>query len=253
MDNIGNCKLCDKEDILQNSHIIPSSIIKSVKKGDSQLYTLSRCSSLRYENADPKEYLLCRSCEQLLNRRYEKYGLELLKKSSNVTKHSNCIEFKKFKYQKWYLYYLSIIWRASISSLSDFQQVNLSNLNDVLKQCIKKNTLRVSSEIDIDEFIKITMFRVTDKSHRLDELTIRNILMNLTHVPVQESNEHLFFFMSSGFLVQFRLTPFYIQLKDKTPFTRADMARNNQRFVRYLDITESKFLTKEFNWLIDNV
>ncbi|MDF5223352.1 hypothetical protein P3652_25600, partial [Vibrio parahaemolyticus] len=59
--------------------------------------------------------------------------------------------------------------RASISSLSDFQQVNLSNLNDVLKQCIKKNTLRVSSEIDIDEFIKITMFRVTDKSHRLDE------------------------------------------------------------------------------------
>ncbi|HAS8201555.1 TPA: hypothetical protein I7683_23085, partial [Vibrio vulnificus] len=126
-------------------------------------------------------------------------------------------------------------------------------LNDVLKQCIKKNTLRVSSEIDIDEFIKITMFRVTDKSHRLDELTIRNILMNLTHVPVQESNEHLFFFMSSGFLVQFRLTPFYIQLKDKTPFTRADMARNNQRFVRYLDITESKFLTKEFNWLIDNV
>lgn len=60
MKNTGCCKLCDQESILQKSHIIPRSLIKDLKAGDSQLYTFSLSQSPVYNNADPKELLFCR-------------------------------------------------------------------------------------------------------------------------------------------------------------------------------------------------
>ncbi|HAS6997780.1 TPA: hypothetical protein I7280_23410 [Vibrio parahaemolyticus] len=253
MKNTGCCKLCDQESILQKSHIIPRSIIKDLKAGDSQLYTFSQSHPLVYSNADPKELLLCRKCEQLLSSRYEKYGTELLKKHKEVIRHSTHIEFTKFKYQKWYLYYLSIIWRASISTLPEFEHIELGGFNDVLKNCIRKNRLAVSDFIDIDEFITITMFRVIDKSKKIEDQVIKNLMLGLTSPPEKDNDDHLFFFMSGGFLVQYRFTSLYLHVKKKTKLTKSDMSRQQHKFVRLLDITESRFLCEELNWLVENV
>ncbi|EGQ8961567.1 hypothetical protein ACKOZB_004562 [Vibrio parahaemolyticus] len=253
MKNTGCCKLCDQESILQKSHIIPRSIIKDLKAGDSQLYTYSQSHPHVYSNADPKELLLCRKCEQLLSSRYEKYGTELLKKHKEVIRHSTHIEFTKFKYQKWYLYYLSIIWRASVSTLPEFEHIELGGFNDVLKNCIRKNRLAVSDGIDIDEFITITMFRVIDKSQKIEDQALKNLMLGLTSPPEKDNDDHLFFFMYGGFLVQYRFTSLYLHVKKKTKLTKSDMSRRQHKFVRLLDITESRFLCEELNWLVENV
>tara|TARA_R110001583_G_scaffold16561_24_gene68021 strand:+ start:954 stop:1697 length:744 start_codon:yes stop_codon:yes gene_type:complete len=245
---MGVCQLCGKESILQKSHVIPRSLIKYIKGGDSQLHTFERYIPSTYSNYDPKEHLMCRVCEQYLSVNYEQYGTRLLKNHKNVIKHDDYIEFKNFEYQKWYLYYLSIIWRASISSLDDFKDINLGGYNDILKHCILNDTLSLSETISIDECILISMFRVTDKSKKLTDSILKKIMMNI--LAVKENDDHLFFFMTNGFLVQYQLTS-QILLKKKSGLKRSDASRFSKKNVKFIDITESKVLYENLNWLFD--
>ncbi|EPW3004911.1 hypothetical protein [Vibrio sp. SCSIO 43136] len=245
------CRLCNKVAILQRSHIVPSSVFKSVKAGESQLYVFEEQAKPAYRNVDPKEKLLCRDCEQFLSVNYERYGTAFTKNPKNVVKYKEHIEFKKFDYQKWYLYHLSILWRASISTLEEFSSIELGDFDPVLQQCILANSLSLGGGFSLDDFITITMFRVIDKSSRINDAAIKNIMLN----PVREgdNNDVLFFFMANGFLVQYRLNKKHIeQLRYKTR-RRTDLERNMQRFVRKVDITESAFLVDNFNWLIEQV
>ena len=109
-----NCKLCDSLDELQESHIIPRSIFKSLKRKSGQLAKVNGVSGtpLVKENSDLKEPLLCKNCEQFLSVSYEQYGTRLFKNPNGVTKKENHIEFANFEYEKYYLYLLSILWRA---------------------------------------------------------------------------------------------------------------------------------------------
>jgi hypothetical protein len=48
------CRLCNNEAELQRSHIVPNSILKSVKAGESQLYVFKENARPVYRNVDPK-------------------------------------------------------------------------------------------------------------------------------------------------------------------------------------------------------
>ncbi|MCY9877304.1 hypothetical protein OTK59_12125 [Vibrio natriegens] len=248
---MGKCRLCCGESDLQRSHIIPSSLLKSVKSGDSQLYVFEEGKKPAYRNVDPKERLLCRNCEQFLSSNYEQYGTDLLKKPKNVIKHKDCIEFRKFNYKKWYLYNLSILWRASISSLDEFSSIDLGGLNNILRLCVREDNLRLAGCLSVDDFIVITMFRVVDKSSRIEDDALKNIMLS----PVQDNDAEniLFFFMVNGFLVQFHVSKDGMEKLRDSDVRRTESCRYAQRFVRKLDITESSFLVDRFNWLLDNL
>ncbi|HAS8291357.1 TPA: hypothetical protein I7707_21965, partial [Vibrio vulnificus] len=92
----------------------------------------------------------------------------------------------------------------------------------------------MGGSLSLDDFITITMFRVIDKSSRIEDNAIKNIMLN----PVRkgDNDDVLFFFMANGFLVEFRLNKNHIeQLRYKTE-RRTDLDRNMQRFVRKVDI-----------------
>ncbi|MEZ8274055.1 hypothetical protein AB6C54_22735 [Vibrio splendidus] len=245
------CRLCNKKADFQRSHIVPSSLFKSVKAGEPQLYVFEEHTRPVYRNVDPKERLLCRNCEQFLSSNYEQYGTALTRKPKNVIKHKEHIEFKKFNYKKWYLYYLSILWRASISSLKEFSSIELGDLAAVLKKCIWDNELHLGDGFSLDDFIVITMFRVIDKSSRIEDSAIKNIMLN--PVRIDDGDDVLFFFMANGFLIQYRLNKIHIEQLRYEKIRRTDSDRGMQRFVRKLDITESAFLVDNFNWLIEKV
>ncbi len=97
------------------------------------------------------------------------------------------------------------------------------------------------------------MFRVIDKSKKIEDQVIKNLMLGLTSPPEKDNDDHLFFFMSGGFLVQYRFTSLYLHVKKKTKLTKSDMSRQQHKFVRLLDITESRFLCEELNWLVENV
>lgn len=245
------CRLCNNEADLQRSHIVPNSILKSVKAGESQLYVFEENTRPVYRNVDPKEKLLCRNCEQFLSSNYEQYGTSLTRNPKNVVKHKDCIEFKKFDYKKWYLYYLSILWRSSISSLEEFSSIELRDFDTVLRQCILDNTLHLGDNLSLDDVFEITMFRVVDKSSRIEDFAMKNIMLN--PMRIDDSGDVLFFFMANGFLVQYRLNKVKIEQLRNNNIRKSDSDRNMQRLVRKLDITESAFLVDNFNWLIKKV
>lgn len=58
--------------------------------------------------------------------------------------------------------------------------------------------------------------------------------------------------MVNGFLIQYRITSLYLNIKKFTNFSINDMFRDNQKRVKIIDITESKFLRENFIWLLNN-
>jgi hypothetical protein len=243
------CRLCKKEAALQLSHIIPRSLLKSVKAGEPQLYVFEENSKPAYRNVNPKEKLFCRNCEQFLSSNYEQYGIALTQNPKRVIKHKECIEFKKFDYQKWYLYHLSLLWRASTSSLKEFSSIELGDFDTVLRKCIWNNSLNLGESLSLDDFIAITMFRITDKSSRIADSAIKNIM--LPPIRINDGDDVLFFFMANGFLIQYRLNQIHIAQLRHNKIRRTDSDRSIHRFVRKLDITKSAFLVENFNWLIE--
>ncbi len=250
---MNKCRLCNMESTLRKSHIIPRSLILKAKDGDSQLHVFTNNEKPTYSNSDPKENLLCDSCEQFLSINYEKDGIELLKNKRNVVKRTNHIEFINFNYKSWYLFYLSILWRASISTINQFNNINLLQIENLAKQCVFNNTINISKHLDMDEIIKINMFKVVDKSKKIDEKTLRNLLISLT---ARFEVEHKYYFlMTHGFLIQYEITFNYIKLKEELNYSIqfTEIFRDSHRNVPIVDITESKFLTEEFNALINSL
>lgn len=121
------------------SHSIPRSYFKRLKKDSPQLMIIQKGSKPKLENIDPKEPLLCFECEQFISNEYESYGTRLLRNPHNIRKNSDHIIVNSFNYKRFYLFLLSILWRASISKNVHYSSVNgVPELDDLMRHCIQK-------------------------------------------------------------------------------------------------------------------
>lgn len=63
----GTCRLCAMDGDLQESHIIPKFVVAHQKETSATGYIRSSESINRREQDGPKQYMLCKTCEQKLN------------------------------------------------------------------------------------------------------------------------------------------------------------------------------------------
>jgi hypothetical protein len=128
------CRLCTLDKELQNSHIIPEFCYKPLYDDKHKAQRLSKTGEQqKYKKRKLlqkglREKLLCFDCEQLLNDRYEKYFKQLwFDKKALPSKFGDDTEIRLngLDYSKFKLFHLSILLRASVSSLSEFEQVTL--------------------------------------------------------------------------------------------------------------------------------
>ena len=120
MCDVGICALCQEKKELAKSHVVPKSYFKRLKgkEGKQAVSVLCDGASMpEMTNANPNEYLLCGGCEEFLNENYEKYGTRLLVRHKEIVKFSRSVTLRNFDYERAYLFFLSIIWRASESTL----------------------------------------------------------------------------------------------------------------------------------------
>lgn len=130
------CRLCGNNKLLCKSHIIPEAFYKPVYDKHNHLF-------LRY-NAENKgmkskcvrkglwEYLLCKECEKKLNDNYEDYAKKVWN-GYDKGEHSKIkfiprphgLETTGLNYCRMKLFFLSVLWRAGISTLPDFGSVIL--------------------------------------------------------------------------------------------------------------------------------
>ena len=113
------CKLCQHSRDLCRSHIIPEFLFKPLYSDKKhQFIQMSGSSNVRKVQKGFKEKLLCRECEDRLNK-WETYAAKVLfggveigfeQMQDRILLHN--VDYKKFK-----VFELSLIWRAGVSSL----------------------------------------------------------------------------------------------------------------------------------------
>ena len=246
-----NCKLCQNNSNLKNSHIIPRSIYKSLKKGSGQLLKLSVNDPLqaKISNSNPTEKLLCGSCEQLLSQKYESYGTRLLKEPKRFKNMKTGLIIKSFKYNKFYLYLISILWRASVSDLQLFKSVDLGlNLNNYLRQCIYKGSRKLSTSIKLDHVVRISMIKLIDPTDEIPPDIMRKLLIYITkETHESQKNTVLYYFVIDGFLIIYYLKVWDDIHKLRTEVIAAQLTNNPQVFVPKVDYRTFKFLNEAMN------
>lgn len=233
------------------SHIIPRSYFKALKHDCGQLLMVNSGddNKPKSSNADPKEKLLCRKCEWYINDKYERYGTRLLKDEGK--KIENSVIFENFKFEEFYLYLMSILWRVSISSLPRYKSIKLDNsLNDLLRDCLNKGTMKISESIKLDHFFKISVIRITDKSGQQDDLSINQILLdfNVEIGPTAEDG-FVYFFMVDGFLITYHLSAEKDVTEAITKKNYGQITNKKKLSVPISDICEFKQLVEGFNYI----
>lgn len=205
------CRMCNTSKALQKSHIIPRSYFKSLKGRSGQLFSVSidETNEARLTNSDPKEYLLCRECEQFLNVSYERYGTRLLKDRRKVKRSKGCVVFDNFRFKEFYLYLISILWRASISDLSRYRHIDLGDdINHLLCHCLQEKKIKIQTSLRLDHFFKISLIRIVDETGQLSDEAIKKTMIDLNFERGEKAADGLlYYFMVDGFLIVYHFSP----------------------------------------------
>lgn len=142
------CKLCHKDKKLRDSHIIPEFCYRPLydKKHRIAKLELEGMNKALLQKGI-REKLLCDDCEHFLNNQYEKpfcdfwFGKNILpRKLPREPYIITGIDYKKFK-----LFHLSLLFRAGVSSLGEFNQVSLGPHEEKLRIMILNNRLESNS------------------------------------------------------------------------------------------------------------
>jgi hypothetical protein len=136
------CALCQINSSLRNSHIIPEFLYDTLYDDKHRLHQLST-------NPDAKDHLLqkgvrepllCEPCEQRLSV-LERYVSLVLNGGVGLMYHraGKRLLLEGLDYTKFKLFQLSVLWRASISSLPMFTQVSLGSHEDRIRQMLLRD------------------------------------------------------------------------------------------------------------------
>lgn len=197
----GICQMCLKSDFLQRSHIIPRAYWRKLLNGGGQGVHIRPLEQVRpkKKNSSPNEYLLCRSCEELISNKYERRSIDYLRKYSNE---NNKIIFLRFNFKEIYLYYISIIFKASLSKLELFNSIDMKEIHYIFRYCLLNNSVNYE-KTDITKLIKISLVKLTDNKEILGKSVIDNVYINFYH-DVTEKFIATSFCMD-GFLITYRI------------------------------------------------
>lgn len=153
------CKLCNKDKKLQKkSHIIPDFMYQDLFDEKHRLHEVQLKPTLPLKNKTKQsgayeKNILCQSCDNKILGRLETYasqalygGIDLAIENKVGPSASPYINVKGLDYKKFKLFLLSILWRASISSLPIFQNVELGEHENIIRDRILNNNPGTSSE-----------------------------------------------------------------------------------------------------------
>jgi len=132
------CALCLQEKELCNSHILPEFFFKPLYDENHrfQLIPSTNEEKIYYEQKGIRESLLCEECEEQLSR-YERYTSQLFYGGEGVYyTNENPVRIEEIDYKKFKLFQLSLLFRASVSNLDFFKNVNLGPHEEKIRKML---------------------------------------------------------------------------------------------------------------------
>ena len=195
----GTCSLCLNSETLKKSHAIADSIFKRITRtndGKGILLTLDE-KDISYSSDSWWQHQLCNDCEEKLNNEYERYSLRVLRGGvGKITKLEGGVSFNGIDQHKLNMFFLSILWRTSISKHEAYTGVFLGkDINEYLRASILDNV-----RIPIGN-ISVRLSRLCDRSDSRE--FSMDYLKQLIVSPFFNGSEYCFVF--EGFLVKISL------------------------------------------------
>lgn len=139
MKSESTCRLCKKEAPLRKSHIIPEFLFAHMYDEKHRFHKISTSKDVKNSLLQKgiREKLLCANCEQKLSK-YERYASLVFKKDSTASlrQDGKIIIVEGLDYNYFRLFALSVLWRAGVSKLDVFDQVNLGADEENLREMI---------------------------------------------------------------------------------------------------------------------
>ena len=124
---------------MRNSHIIPEFLYRSLYDSKHRFHQLSVNPAEQniFLQKGLREPLLCEKCEQRLSV-VERYASMFLNGGVgvDVRQEGNRLYLSNLDYKKLKIFQLSVLWRASVTSLPAFSQVSLGPHEERLRQMI---------------------------------------------------------------------------------------------------------------------
>lgn len=142
------CKLCMRERPLRNSHIIPEFLYRPLYDEKSRAQELDGATGKkRVLQKGLQEKLLCDECEGVLQR--DEHYFSLLWFESRPLPdpvEAVYIERNDLDFDRFFRFHLSILYRASISSLSPFSAVSLGPFEEPYRQFLNGDVASLAEE-----------------------------------------------------------------------------------------------------------
>jgi hypothetical protein len=126
--HLGKCRLCQNERELCFSHIIPEFMYLPTYDENHRAVMIPKGKN-KYEQKGLREYLLCSDCDRTIIGKWETYSSPIVKsiQGLNITQNGDQFAVPNVEYANFKLFQLSLLWRASITSVQMFDGINIGN------------------------------------------------------------------------------------------------------------------------------
>ncbi len=139
------CKFCGNESNLIEAHVIPAGFFRRTKRQDKRALEIITDRPGEYTKKAPlgvyDKTIVCYSCENIWQE-WDNYAQQLLADeplNGRARYHDGkkiCYVVDNFDYRKLKLFFISVTWRASVSSHQFFSRISLDQFEDAAKQHI---------------------------------------------------------------------------------------------------------------------
>lgn len=190
------CKLCLIPNTLVNAHIIPEAFFREIN-GETGTYLFSATAPKMRTFIGPYEKMLCQRCEDKFGH-VDSYGIEILLKKfeslfheEKITSEITAFRSREFEIDQDLLqrFFVSVLWRASVSTHDFYQHVNLGNLE-------KFAATAINEQIPLSNKFHVALFRLPEQTE--DQRLLQKIIRNPFSDCIGGINGYRFFFGTIG-------------------------------------------------------
>lgn len=141
------CKFCGNESALIKAHIIPAGFFRRIRQGKEALELITNTAGEYKKRSQVGVYdgtIVCSKCEAIWQE-WDRYIQQLLVEEPLnwrvLYRGNQKIGYivDNFEYSKLKLFFISMVWRASVSSDKYFKRISLGEFEDIAKQNIMNN------------------------------------------------------------------------------------------------------------------
>lgn len=129
---LGICRLCEERRDLCFSHALPESAFRLALRecsGKAIAITDDETTPVQFSSDTWDVDLLCSACEGNLNKRYDAYGIGVLRGHvGRVRRGEYGVTFTGIDRQRIRMFCLSVLWRVSVSHHDCYSNIDLPNL-----------------------------------------------------------------------------------------------------------------------------